>query len=494
MQFVLIPLDNRPITYLFPQIVCRVAGVTAFVPPRELMGSLTAPSRPGGLAEWLSETLKVRSPDKLLVCLDSLVYGGLINSRRGEESETEILNRIKEIPVWKKISIRPISVLAQSSIMRIADNYDNTEEKKYWARYGREIYQWSELLHKNTAGLKLPSGALALAESRIEPPVRDDYLKTRRRNFKANMKLLEYVRSGEMDFLVFSQDDCGEFGLNILEREKLTNSALTNGVARKVMSYAGSDETLLTLIARALIDSAQKRPTVLIQYSSPYGSRIQSRYEGQTIGDSVENQTHAAGLLTANDATSPHDLVLLVHTADHQQGDHVQLPGHPDLRQVTSTESLRTTLQTLEEAEKPVVICDVAYANGADPALVSELLKRGHLLQKIWSYSGWNTTGNSIGSAISLGVARWYATAFGGNPSTEKAFQEAMFIRFADDWAYQTQVRAQLNGQAVGDSKLAELMKPYLTEIGSASGWQVPAVRVSLPWQRSFEVEVSIPS
>jgi hypothetical protein len=445
MQFVLIPLDNRPITYLFPQIVCRVAGVAALVPPRELMGSLIAPSRPGGLAEWLSETLKVRSPDKLLVCLDSLVYGGLINSRRGEESETEILNRIKEIPVWKKISIRPISVLAQSSIMRIADNYDNTEEKKYWARYGREIYQWSELLHKNTAGIKLPAGALALAESRIEPPVREDYLKTRRRNFKANMKLLEYVRSGEIDFLVFSQDDCGEFGLNILERDKLTNSALTNGVARKVMSYAGSDETLLTLIARALIDSAQKRPTVLIQYSSQYGSRIQSRYEGQTIGDSVENQTHAAGLLTANDATSPHDLVLLVHTADHQQGDHIQLSGHPDLRQVSSAESLRTTLDTLEKAEKPVIICDVAYSNGADPALVSELLKRGHLLQKIWSYSGWNTTGNSIGSAISLGVARWYATAFGSNAATEKAFQEAMFIRFADDWAYQTQVRQQLD-------------------------------------------------
>ncbi|MBY0545675.1 MAG: DUF4127 family protein [Candidatus Obscuribacterales bacterium] len=494
MQFVLIPLDNRPITYLFPQIVCRVAGVTAFAPPRELMGSLVAPSRPGGLAEWLGETLKGRSPDKLLVCLDSLVYGGLINSRRSEETETEVFNRIKEIPVWKKISIRPISVLAQSSIMRIADNYDNMEEKKYWARYGREIYQWSELLHKNTAGIKLPAGALALAESRIEPPVRDDYLKTRRRNFKANMKLLEYVRSGEIDFLVFSQDDCGEFGLNILEREKLTNSALTQGVARKVMSYAGSDETLLTLIARALIDSAQKRPTVLIHYSSPYGSRIQSRYEGQTIGDSVENQTHAAGLLTVNDPESPHDLVLLVHTADHQQGDHVQLQGHPDLRQVSSNDALRTTLDALEKSEKPVILCDVAYANGGDPALIAELLKRGHLLQKLCAYAGWNTTGNTVGSAIALGVARWYATSFGSTAGSDRAFQEAMFIRFADDWAYQTRVRPQLNGVSVGDSKLAELMKPFITEIGAASGWQVPAVRVSLPWQRTFEVEVAIPS
>jgi hypothetical protein len=89
-------------------------------------------------------------------------------------------------------------------------------------------------------------------------------------------------------------------------------------------------------------------------------------------------------------------------------------------------------------------------------------------------------------------MARWYSELNGHNELREKAFQEAMFVRFADDWAYQTQVRTQLNGQAVADGKLAELMRSFLGQIGSASGWSIPAVHVSLPWQRTFEIEVAI--
>ncbi len=492
MHFVLIPLDNRPVTYQFPQMVCRVAGVPALVPPLELVGSLTAPSRPGGLSEWLSEMIKNRQPDRLLVCLDSLIYGGLINSRRGEESEAEILNRLKEVSTWKRLSPRPLSIFAQASIMRISDNYDSTEEKKYWSRYGREIFQWSELLHRNTAGMKVPPGTLALAESRIEPAVREDYLKTRRRNFKANSRLLEHVSKNEIDFLVFSQDDSGEYGLNVLEQDKLLKSALNMGVARKVMSYPGSDETLSALIARALLESCSRKPIASLQFSSEHGSRTPSKYEGQTIGETVEQQTHSMGLVLTNDDEGKLDMQVIVHCLEHQQGDHIQLPGHSDLRLLGSTDAVRSCIDLLEKASHPVILCDVAYANGSDPALVTELLKKPHLLKKLWSYAGWNTTGNTVGSALALGIARWYSELHSHNELRERAFQEAMFVRLADDWAYQTQVRNQLNGQAVPDGKLAELMRPFLSEIGAASGWSIPSVHVSLPWQRTFEIEVAI--
>jgi len=474
-------------------MICRVAGVPALVPPLEFLGSLTAPTRPTGLSEWLNETVRNRQPDKLLVCLDSLIYGGLINSRRGEESESEILNRLKEISSWKRLNPKPMAVFTQASIMRISDNYDSTEEKKYWSRYGREIFQWSELLHRNAVGMKVPPGSLALAESRIEPGVRDDYQKTRRRNFKANMRLLDHVAKGDIDFLVFSQDDSGEYGLNVLEQDKLVKSALNIGVARKVMSYPGSDETLMALIGRALLESATRRPTASLQFSAEYGSRTPSNYEGQTIGETVEQQTHAIGLVLTNDADANPDFQIIVHCLEHRQGDHIQLPGHSsDLRLLSSTDAVRRCIELLSKATRPVILCDVAYANGSDPALVAELLKRPELLKKLWSYAGWNTTGNTVGSALALGIARWYSEDHAHNEARERHFQEAMFVRLADDWAYQTQVRGQLNGQAVADGKLAELMRPYLSEIGSASGWSIPAVHVSLPWQRTFEIEVSI--
>lgn len=493
MHFVLIPLDNRPVSYQFPQTVCRVAGVPTLIPPLELVGSLAAPSRPGGLSEWLNETIRGRQPERLLVSLDSIIYGGLINSRRGEESESEIMNRLKEVSGWKRLNAKPMAVLAQSSIMRISDNYDNTEEKKYWSRYGREIFQWSELLHRNSSGMKVPPGSLALAESRIDPAVRDDYLKTRRRNFKANNRLLENVSKGEIDFLVFSQDDSGEFGLNVLEQDKLLRSAESMGIARKIMSYPGSDETLQALIARSLLESVTKRPYAKLQFSSEYGSRTPSNYEGQTIGETVEQQTHAIGLVITNEEEKAPELEIVVHCLEHRQGDHIHLPGQSaDLRLLSSQDAVRRCLELIEKASAPVILCDTAYANGADPALVSELLKRPDLLKKLWSYAGWNTTGNTVGSALALGVARWYSELHGHNELRERAFQEAMFVRFADDWAYQSQVRSQLNGQAVSDGKLAELMRPFLSAIGSASGWKIPAVHVSLPWQRTFEVEVTV--
>lgn len=494
MQFALIPLDNRPVTYLLPQQICRVAGLSVIAAPRDLLGSLTSPSRPGGLSEWIAETIKNHAPQKLIVCLDSLIYGGLINSRRGEESDGEVSGKLKEIADWKRLQSSPMSVYAQSSIMRISDNYDNTEEKKYWSRYGREIFQWSEMLHKNAYGTKLPSGALSLAESRIEPAVREDYLRTRRRNFKANMQLLDYVKSSAIDFLVFSQDDSGEFGLNKLEQEKLLRAALDGGIARKVMSYAGSDETILTLVTRALLESAARRPRVSIQYSSHYGSRNQSRYEGQTIGDSVEKHTHAAGLHLINENDGSEDFQILIHCAEPVQGDHIFLAGQTDLRQINTNAAVKRCIEILENAQLPVVLCDLAYANGGDPTLIDELLKRPDLLAKLWSYAGWNTSGNSLGSAIALGVARWYSRVQGESEQSNKAFRETMLIRLADDWAYQTQVRPQLNGSAVPDSQLAELMKPYLNQISSSTGWQIPAVRVCLPWQRTFEIEISIPN
>lgn len=494
MKLVLVPLDNRPVTYLLPAQICRVAGVKATIAPRDLLGSLTVPTNPGGLGLWLSETIKSRAPEKLLVCLDSLIYGGLINSRRGEESESEIFNRLKEIGDWKKLSPTALSTYAQASIMRISDNYDCTEEKAYWSRYGREIFQWSEMMHKNSSGTKLAQGTLALAESRIEPTVREDYLKTRRRNFRANMRLLDYVKSGALDFLVYSQDDSGEFGFNVLEKEKLLRAASDGGIARKVMSYAGSDETILTLLSRALLESSGRRPRVSVHYTSHFGSRTASRYEGQTIGDSVEKHIHASGLNVANESDGKEDFQILVHCVESQQGDHILLPGQVDLRQINTQEAVKKALDFIQQSNSPVILCDLAYSNGSDPLLITELLKHKSLLQKLWSYAGWNTSGNSLGSAIALGIARWYSEMQGTREQQERYFQEAMFIRFADDWAYQTQVRPQLNGQAVPDSRLAELMKPYMTEISSSAGWNIPSARVCLPWQRTFEIEIAIGS
>lgn len=491
MKAIIVPIDNRPVTYVFPQLIGQIAGVEILAPPRILMGSLQAITNVDAVAEWLSSALQAQKPNGLLVCIDTIIYGGLIPSRRGDETPVQLAERAKAIQKWKKLAPQ-VKTYVQSSIMRVSDNYDATEEKAYWARHGREIYAWSEAMHRamstassGTDAARMRAAELTQLEARVPADIRKDYLDTRTRNFQINRKLLDYAESGDIDFLVFSQDDSGEFGLNVAEKEKLQAEAARRGL-KNVYTYAGADEVLMAMMARWLIQELNIRPSVRISFSPESGGGITSRYEGQTIGNSVKLQTEAIGLTTTG--ATP-DFHVVVHTSGDRQGDHIWLQGHPDLRSLNTASAVEKTIELLEESSEPVVLCDVAYSNGSDPELVAELFKRKDLLKKLWGYAGWNTTGNTLGSALAMGVARWFADKKELGDQSGEMLKNALFIRFADDWAYQTQVRKQL-GQDLSRDRLRELMAPHLAALAAALEMQPSRVDLDLPWQRSFEIEI----
>lgn len=494
MKAIIVPIDNRPVTFLYPQILGRIANVEMLAPPREIMGSLTVNTSVNVLNEWLSHTIQRQQPDAVLVCVDSIIYGGLIPSRRSDVTIKQILEQAKIIPKWKRLSSRPVKVYAQSSIMRVSDNYDNTEEKEYWSRYGREIFAWSEALHKLRSGADqtvLPAGELQQLEARISAEVRQDYLNTRTRNFQLNRKLLDFVQSRDLDFLVFSQDDSGQHGLNVMEKERLLAEAKTRSL-KNVIAYSGADEVLMTLIGRWLIEQNGTRPNVEVVFSPADGTAIASRYEGQTIGESVDAQISAIGLRKTDDNSSlAPDMRIVVHTSGDRQGDHILLPGHPDLRTLNTSATVAQTIKSIEESAVPCILCDVAYSNGADPLLFDELLNRPDLINKLWGYAGWNTTGNTLGSAFATGVARWFGETIGEGARAQTHLKNALFIRMADDWAYQTQVRQSL-GDNLSLDRLNQLMSEPLSRIQTALGIGPTQTELSLPWRRSFEIEVNV--
>ncbi|HEY9715670.1 MAG TPA: DUF4127 family protein [Chroococcales cyanobacterium] len=491
MPALLLPLDDRPVTYVYPQLIARVAGVEPLVAPRSLFGSLKSAADIQGISEWIQNTIAKSNPDVLLLCLDTMLYGGLINSRRSDDSLKLVQDRLNALTAWQKKSTRRLPIYAQASIMRISDNYDATEEKEYWSRYGREIYDWSSQTHRMLRGDSLPPGVLAAAEARIPADIRQDYQKTRFRNFQINQKLIDMVQQGVISRLTFSLDDSGPAGLNVHEQEKLTAMAQQASLSKKVSTYAGADEVLGVLLARWLVDtkrSNRHNPTALVRFSPEDGNSVHSRYEGQSIGDSIMAQIQACGidLQKEDDRPNPVDFAIIVHTAGDKQGDHIFLPGQPDLRRVDTTKSVKSTLQLIEQSPHPCVLLDVAYANGSDAVLVEELLQKPALVEKLWAYSGWNTTGNSAGSALALAVANW--SSQGQNLADLKT---CLYIRLADDWAYQANVRATLNAVVSAD-QLGQQMAPYLERIVAALGAQPPATSLRFPWNRTFEVEIGV--
>ncbi len=495
---VLLPTDNRPITYIFPQQICRLANLEVLIPPRKLMGSLFAPTDLSALNQWLDEAANKIKSGAILICLDTLFYGGLIPSRRSDDSLEIILARADQIANLKKVAGHDVNLYAQSSIMRISDNHDSTEEKLYWSQYGREIFNWSQLLHKKEIGLLKSETDLKTAETSIDFEVRADYLSTRKRNFTVNEKIIDYVVTGDIDFLIFSQDDSGQYGLNVLEKDKLISLAKAKGKSN-ILAYPGADEMLMTLIARYLNDQRDQAPRIAFHYSAVDGGNISSNFEGQNIGRSMKDQANAQGLQIADlDIVSRDvDFQVIVHTASDVQGDHMWLPGLPDLREIDSKESAKMAIQLIEQAIAPVVICDVAYSNGADPVLIDLLFERPQLFSKIWAYAGWNTTGNTVGSALSIGSACLHASlsADGLDDSVRK---ELLFMRLMDDWAYQTQIRKKIQVNEISleqkEILLSNLMNDYAVRLSTVLDFVPGQIEYTFPWRRTFEVEINFSS
>jgi hypothetical protein len=486
---ILIPIDNRPITYGFPQMIARVAGIDAVVPPRNLLGSLFAPSSVGALSEWLEDTLKTVKAKALFVCLDSIIYGGLIPSHRSLDSLAEVMERARKIATWKKLAGEDLKIYAQATITRIPHYNDSIEEPEYWKIYGAKIFNWSVLKHKQAVGLLQDTSQLTAQEREIPKEVLADFAQRRERNFQVNQSLIDAVKREEIDYLVFSQDDSGEFGLNVLEKSQLEAQVKQDRLTN-IDSYAGADEVIMSLMARWLSHNANRRPKVSVVFSPEEGKNALSNFEGQTIATTITAQMRAANLeiLQQSSVVSP-DFSIIAHTAGTGQGDHVLLPGVLQFQPSNTAEAVENTINLLQTLPAPVVVCDVAYTNGSDPLLVETLLSRQDLLDKLSAYAAWNTTGNTVGSALALGVANWYARLNGF--STEDYSKQSLFLRLADDWAYQAQVRSQLAGEASED-RVRQLLPPLLKRLANAIGFDPGALRLTLPWKRTFEVEIDI--
>src|SRR5262249_53753874 len=137
---------------------------------------------------------------------------------------------------------------------------------------------WSALKHKEKMGVANVGPDLKALEAEIPQTVRDDFASRREKNFQINQDLIAMAKSGAIDFLVFSQDDTAEFGLNVWEKAQLVAQAKALG-ANNVVGYPGADETITTLMTRWLISTCPSPPKAAIQFSPNQGKDADSNYE-----------------------------------------------------------------------------------------------------------------------------------------------------------------------------------------------------------------------
>ena len=236
----------------------------------------------------------------------------------------------------------------------------------------------------------------------------------------------------------------------------------------------GADEIPLTLLARAVSENKHiKIAPVFTQ--KDYINNI-SRYEDVSVYESVKGQIELAGCEIC-DNTDDADIVMLVNNFKNEQGELVM---GVDVEGFDSE---------FELPKKPYLVVDILNANGADNAFVKRLLEKEIDWNNFLGYAGWNTTGNSLGSALCCAIVKYLAQ----NPDIN-AFKKVQTVRFLDDWAYQANVRKILKShlKEINIEELENEMKPYEGFLKEKFDVQFSRVNYSYPWNRFFEIEADL--
>lgn len=543
----LIPLDDRPPNYDFPQDIGRIAGMEVLLPPREWLGNLWRSAQIEHIAEWLRDLAP--QLDAAIVALDTLGYGGLVNSRQSYESVETVLGRLTLLRELKH-QHPSLYLLGFNTLMRISRSNTAEEEKPYWGIYGARLFRLSYLTDKADMG---DASSEEIAErdrlaAELPQEVVQDYLAGRARNHAVNRAMLEWTKEGVFDYLLIPQDDTAEYGWNIAESRALRREIRALGLADRAITYPGADEIGMILLARVICQERGLQPRVWDRYSSCRASHVITAYEDRPMPELVKAHLAPLGGIMVSSPEEA-DFLLFINSPGEVQGEaaaqlplrwneeerKARLPGYPErfaglatspMARATRRE-METALRNVDEFIRAaayyteqgrlVAIADVAFVNGADLALGERLLETG-LAPRLAAYAGWNTAGNTLGTALAHAVARAVHLRERGGREGLRAHIAHLFLRFLDDFCYQAIARTETmlmdlpalgiepmmtalprDVEAVQARVAARLAKQAEKLANAFRGVSLPGVPsptigditvrdVHLPWRRLFEV------
>jgi hypothetical protein len=426
-----LPCDTRPPTLEYVLRAGHVAGMDVVHPPLEILNNLNVPGDTRAIAAWLRD--HAPSADAAVITLETLCLGGMIPARRVSDSLEDALARLEVLRDLKHQHPH-LRLLAYGVIVRVAHDNDPLEEKPYYGEWGKALRRVSEWMDRVERGGD--ASELEAARGAVPSDVLEDWLGTRERNHALHRRALELVADGTLEHLCLTLDDTTPYGLAARDRRRLEARAEELGVWERVDVYPGADEVACALLARVTLEGTQ--PKVFVRYPSTLSPTSMMLYEDRPLGELVGAHLRAAGCVTV-ETSSEADVILGVNAPVHRQAHR-----EPDLEVVdTAARHLWAFVDALSRdmATKPVIVADVAYANGAESRFTRLMLERLDVT-RLFAYGAWNTAGNALGGAIGAGVVAWAAAR--GARLDGTALAAANFSRLVDDWLYQTRVRAEM--------------------------------------------------
>ncbi|MFY9737856.1 MAG: DUF4127 family protein [Candidatus Cybelea sp.] len=476
-------------TSQLPVMLGRIAGVRVEAPPRDLIGRFLDPGHSDDLIAWLNREAAKPQAGAFVVSTDMLAYGGLTASRVPGPSYADAVFRLRAL-AQLRLEHPGAWIGAFGTIMRLAPT-GIPAGTPFFAAY--PIWPYLQQ-YANLHDPPLP-GEMASAEhlrELIGEPALDAYRATRARDLAVDRLLLQMTAKGVIDRLVLGQDDAGPAGLHVREVALLQSELADANLANRASIEPGADELGMALVAHGIARAATWTPRIGVRYSTPEGALYQDPIEYAPISTAIDALVGVCGGVRDD---SQSEIVL-----------YVRVPG------TTSPEddALMGEMKNDVDRGRSVAFADLSYLTSyRDQAAFAQRLLTSGLASRLDAYASWNTNANTVGTALAEAIAAGAGRRL--HTYDALAHRTFTFVRFVDDYAYDDEVRPQLNAtlaaQGITDhtllvpgaaASIAQLDRSLLWNdaVGILSqldpGYHVAAISIGLPWSRTFETSIDV--
>lgn len=430
LTVILLPLDSRPPCTQFVEELAHMAGINLLMPAPELLDHYNTPANKEVLRDWLWQTSK--HADAAIISTDMLIHGSLVASRlssgnaKDVESVLKLLTQIhQENPQLKMYVFNIIPRLI------LADSDENFAFQKIMLQYSVLKDQVA------TFGNKQDTKKLTALEERIPNKMMNHYLAMYEQNTHLNLTLMSMVEQEILTGLVIGQDDGQPFGIPNMQKQKIQHQLLQKPtLIDKVFITRGTDEVALTLLGHIVTQELHYQPRIFVAYSTQEGPQIVMPFMPSTVARTVAEKIAIAGgqqVTTADQA----DFILYVHVGTSKNKSALE-PAAQELKNL------------LHQGYK-VALVDLTENFHISETLLPILIAKNVDIPELIAYAGWNTTSNSIGTAITQACIFSKSLAMQrSTPEILELYQENLeFLtaRFLDDLYYQKEVNPSINKQ-----------------------------------------------
>lgn len=495
-KIIYLPLDERPCNWSFPRQLFATENFIIKTIPESLKGYKKKASDTQKIKEFLNS---INDVNGMVISLDMLIYGGLIPSRLHFDSKETLIKRLEILKDFKKQNPK-IIIYGFSTIMRCPTYSSNDEEHDYYADYGRQIFDYGVFLHKEELNILSEQEKEAWQNLKIPSEYLKDFTKRRQINRSVNLEIIDYVKNNIIDFLVIPQDDSGLYGFTAIDQNIIYEKVRNLNLSDKIYLYPGADEVGSILLARMCNFVNHKKPKIYIKYPSPTSPRIFPLIEDRYLDITVRYQILAAGGLVV-ESVKESDAILYVHaSADQPLTSLIPIPPSRGITLLLNTvEAFEFLSYSYHCLNKPIMIADVTYDNGSHIECFEKLSLK-NLIFDLASYAGWNTSSNTIGSAVAMGMSYL-------NYGKTSNHLDLLVTRYIEDVAFGGYVRQViwyeklplLPSYSYYDTKeeegfMSELVKMEINKfiknhmLSLLNHYKIISLR--LPWKRLYEIDL----